>query len=64
MQALLRLQGWEGYTETPIEVVGETPKRYRIKSDVRVKLAGRYRWLRPGETVLVPKYAVKLLGGV
>jgi hypothetical protein len=57
--ALLRLTGWEGCSESPVSVVGETPKRYRITADQRTKLAGRNRWLAPGERVLVPKNAIK-----
>jgi hypothetical protein len=56
----LHLDGWEGRTKQPVKVVGQTPKRYRIKpeGDIPVRLAGRSRSVRPGETVLVPKYAV------
>ena len=51
---------WGGRTETLIEIIGETPKRYRIKAITRTKVGGRYRWLEPGETRLVPKTAVKV----
>lgn len=61
--ALLCLEGWEGRSETPVEVVGETAKRYRIicpPGVQAVKLAGRHRYLRPGDgSVLVPKTAIK-----
>ena len=60
MNGLLCLNGWAGRTETPVEIVGETPKRYRIRASQRTKLAGRNRWLESGETVLVPKSAVRL----
>ena len=59
MNAVLCLNGWEGRTETPVEIVGETPKRYRIRANKRIKLAGRNRWLEIGQTALVPKYAVR-----
>ena len=59
MKAVLCLNGWEGRTETSVEIVGETPKRYRIRASKRVKLAGRNRWLEIGKTALVPKYAVR-----
>lgn len=59
MNAVLCLNGWEGRTETPVEIVGETPKRYRISASKRVKLAGQNRWLEIGQTALVPKYAVR-----
>lgn len=57
--ALLCTGGWHGYIEQPVTVVGETPKRYRIKANARTKLAGRSRWLEIGETVLVPKTAIR-----
>lgn len=56
--ALLVKGGWGGRTETEVKVIGETPKRYRIEAITRTKLAGRERWIGPGETALVPKYAV------
>ena len=59
MNAVLCLNGWEGRTETPVEIVGETSKRYRIRASKRVKLAGRNRWLEIGQTALVTKYAVR-----
>lgn len=58
-KGLLCLDGWMGYTETAVIVIGETPKRYRIRAVTNTKLAGRARWLRPGEVALVPKYAIK-----
>ncbi len=60
-QGYLILQGWEGRTETLCEVLEETPKRYRIKALIGMKLAGRSRWLDKGETALVPKRAIVLL---
>lgn len=59
--ALLCLGGWHGRSETPVEVVGETPKRYRIAcppGTMTVRLAGP-RYLQAGQTALVPKYAIK-----
>ena len=60
--AVLCLQDWAGYTEQPVVVVGETPKRYRVmpSGSAMVKLGGRARWLRPGKTALVPKRAVRM----
>jgi hypothetical protein len=37
-----------GYQETPVLVVGETAKQYRIEAIERMGLAGRMRWLNPG----------------
>jgi hypothetical protein len=57
--AMLGLQGWEGLTWQPVEVIGETPKRYRIRAITDTRLAGRYRMLFRGETALVPRSAVR-----
>ncbi len=57
--ARLGLVGWYGVTWDPIEVVGETPTRWRIRAIERTWLAGRCRWLEAGETTLVPKHAVR-----
>ena len=56
---LLCLNGLSGYHETPVLVVSETPKQYRIVAIERMRLAGRIRWLNPGRRVLVPRYAIK-----
>ena len=60
IRSALCLNGWEGRTETPVFIIGETAKRYRIRAIQRTKLAGRNRWLDSGETALVPKSAVRL----
>lgn len=56
----LHLDGWMGGLKQEIVIVGETGKKYKIRSkgDIKVCLAGRGRYLNPGDTVLVPKYAV------
>lgn len=58
--AWLGLQSWAGFTKQEIVVVGETAKRYRITTASKkpVRLAGRLRYLQPGEVALVPKTAV------
>lgn len=59
--AELHLDGWMGRLSQDVLVVGETPKRFRIRpvgSDP-VRLPGRNRYLYPGDTALVPKYAVR-----
>lgn len=58
--AILCLQGFAGYTESPVTVIGETPRKYRIIAKVVTKLAGRMRFLHPGEETLIPKTAVRL----
>jgi hypothetical protein len=58
-QGWLVLAGWHGVTHQAIEVIGETPKRYRIRALEQTLLAGRRRWLEAGETALVPRGAVR-----
>lgn len=59
--AFLCFDDWAGYHEEPVRIVGETRTRYRIQTDKDViRLAGRYRYLRRGETALVPKRAVRI----
>jgi hypothetical protein len=58
-RGLLMLDGYGGRTEQEVEIVGETPKRTRIRAITPTRLAGRRRMMRPGEVALVPKYAVK-----
>lgn len=55
--AWLQLDGWEGRTQQPVEIVGQTPKRFRIRAGRRTRLAGR-RYLGPDDEALVPRYAV------
>lgn len=55
----LRLDSFAGRSERKVEIVSETPKRYRIRAIEATKLAGRQRWIQPGETALVPKYAIR-----
>jgi hypothetical protein len=43
----LVLDGWAGRERIPVEIVGETPKRYRVR-------------LLAAALVLVPRYAVRL----
>lgn len=56
--ATIALDGWSGRSRQDVEVVGETRTRYRIRAIVWTRLAGRNRWLGPGEVALVPKRAV------
>lgn len=57
--AWLGLQGWEGLTWQRVLVVGETPKRYRIRAEQETRLAGRRRVLAAGAEVLVPRGAIR-----
>lgn len=58
----IHLQGWHGATRQKVQIVGETPKKYRIKAIEFTKLAGRSRWILEGEEALVPKHAVTVEG--
>lgn len=55
----LVISGWHGATAQKVITVGMTPHRFRIRAITRTRLAGRGRWLEPGEEVLVPKTAVR-----
>ncbi len=55
--ARIHLDGWAGRTTQVVEVIGETPMRYRIKAITDTRLAGR-RSLAAGSVGLVPKHAV------
>ena len=57
--AILVLDGWAGRERIPCEVIGETPKRYRIKLQQDALLPSR-RHCKAGDVVLVPKYALRL----
>lgn len=59
--AILVLQSWAGRTEQRVRVVGETERYYEISpvGEKHVRLAGRLRHLRPGETALVPRTAIQ-----
>ena len=54
---ILNLDTWEGTRTYPVEIVDETPERYRIKTLTNVMLPNR-KFVGAGQTVLVPKYAV------
>jgi hypothetical protein len=54
----LALTGWHGFTRHPVEVVGHTKKRVRIRLGSNVRLPGA-RDRRAGDIVLVPPYALR-----
>jgi len=56
---VLCLDSWAGRVEVPVTIIGETPKRYRVILGRDCRLPSR-RWGKAGETVLVPKYAIRL----
>lgn len=55
----LAVDGWWGRSLTRVEVIGQTAKRLRIRAIERTRMAGRDRWLEPGEVALVPTYSVR-----
>lgn len=55
----LALGGYGGNALTVVEVIGQTPKRLRIRAITRTRLPGRLRWLEPEQVTLVPTYAVR-----
>lgn len=57
--AKLIMDDWAGRHAISCEVIGETPKRYRIKLQQDALLPSR-RHCKAGDVVLVPKYAVRL----
>lgn len=68
LTGFLCTQGWHGFTKQEVEIIGRTPKKYRIKAIERTRLGGANRWLNSGEITLVPQKAVRdhceLCGGM
>ena len=58
MSALLHTDGWAGRAAVPVEVVGRTAKRVRVRLLEDAKLPGRSRDGKVGDEILVPAYAV------
>jgi hypothetical protein len=56
---VLVVDTWGGRFRQHVDVTGETLFRYRIRAIQRTQLAGRDRWLEPGQTALVPKRAIE-----
>jgi len=56
--AIVAMDSWAGRTEEPVTVIGETPKRYRVRFHRRGFVGGNRRH-EAGEVGLVPKYAVR-----
>ena len=61
--AMLHTDGWGGRQSQWCLVIGETPKRYRVRalpgSELRLPLRGNgIRKIPPPGSALVPKYAI------
>lgn len=54
----LHLDGYSGRSSTRVEIIGETPKRYRVRAITQTRTAGRLVYLEPGQVALVPKRAI------
>ena len=61
--AVVCVDSWAGRQEHACTVAGETPKRYRITVDKPTALPPGFSILVPGQTKLVPKAAVRFVGG-
>lgn len=57
-RAELLMQGWAGLSRHPIEILAETPQRYRVRMVERTPLPGRV--LNAGDEALVPKRSVRV----
>lgn len=55
---VVAVETWAGTRTHPVEIVGETKLRYRVKALANLMLPGK-RFVAEGEIVLVPKYAVR-----
>jgi len=52
---LLHLESWAGTTKDPVEILKETPKRYKIRFLGETCFQGKFT---NGKEYYVPKYAV------
>lgn len=59
MTTLLCINSWYGRSEQPVEIVKETPQRYLVKILRDGTLVPGARRLNAGDTLYVPKYAIK-----
>lgn len=55
---VMHLTGWCGNVSHPVTIIGETPKRYRVRLHADMRLPGR-RYGKAGDVLLVPKRAVE-----
>lgn len=54
------LESYAGLTKHRVEIIGETPKKYRVRALQETRLAGRGRYILTGDETLVPKHAIQL----
>lgn len=55
----LLLDGWAGRRAVPVEVLSETPQRFRVRLLADCALPGRNKRGEVGAVMLVPKHAVR-----
>lgn len=55
---VVKVQSWAGVHEVPVEVIGETPKRYRVRILKDDRWPGRRNSVKSGDVKLVPKHAL------
>ena len=56
--AYLGLTGWHGIVWHPVIIIGETPKKYRIRITEDLRFPGGQHH-SAGSVVLVPKHSIK-----
>lgn len=56
--ATIALDSWAGRYRVSVHVIGETPKRYRVRWLEHANIPAR-RTVAPGDVTLVPKHAVR-----
>lgn len=59
MQAYLCIDGYAGRREYPVEIVRETPKRYKVRLNGGECLPSGRTGVQ-GQEILVPRYAVRV----
>ncbi len=56
----VRIQSWAGVRTVPVEIIGETPKCYRVRVLAEAsRWPGRNRFVEKGDVRLVPKHYVQ-----
>lgn len=54
-QKVVRVQSWAGVHLVSVEIIGETPKRYRVRILSDARWPGRRNSVKAGDVKLVPK---------
>jgi hypothetical protein len=59
--AVVRCDSWAGRYDVPVDVIGETPARYRVRVLDNARWPGRNQSVKPGDIKLCPKRVVRFL---